>query len=751
MKIGKNTGSYYTPRVIVDYMVDESLFLYLKNRTQIEEETLRAVISYDLHDDEEYQLTENERERIIIALEKVKILDPACGSGAFPIGALQKIVFILQQADPEGHLWFKKQIKNTSPELRRVVEREFAHKNFDYIRKLGIIRENIYGIDIQPIATEISRLRCFLTLVVDERIQEDLENRGIEPLPNLDFKFVTANSLIGLPGSQVNSQIGLFEDDAGIRELKELRDSFFNASGTERDQLKFQFVQAQNRMFQRLISEGRRGHADLTAKLTTWDPFSNKSSSWFEPEWMFGVKDGFDILIGNPPYIQLQKLRGNPIQRVYKEQNFHVHDSNGDIYCLFYERGINLLQERGLLAFITSNKWMRAAYGEKLRRFFMRYNSLIIINLGPKVFQSATVDTNILILQNAANRDKLEGLDLQTNRINSTENLSHLLKSNGVRLHNLGFGAWQISSNSGQRLRAKIESIGIELKNWNVKINFGIKTGLNEVFIIDQATRDKLVAEDPSSTAIIKPILQGRDIERYVYEWRQKWIIATFPALSLSIDQFPAIKKHLLSFGIEKLEQSGKVLKDGSKARKKTNNKWYETQDTIAYWEDLAKEKIVWKRIGSILRFAYDSDGMYAQDSTCIMTGPNLKYLCAYLNSKLGHKLLFDKAPKTGTGDLIISVQALDPLPVPPINQENRHLIEKIEELFDMIYKMKQIDLNSNTSAIDKQIDQMVYKLYDLTEEEIRMIEEQIITSTATEPVLENTPSTALTEQLIVS
>src|SRR5439155_65217 len=213
-------------------------------------------------------------------------------------------------------------------------------------------------------------------------------------------------------------------------------------------------------MFQRLISEGRRGHADLTAKLTTSDPFSNKSSSWFEPEWMFGVKDGFDILIGNPPYIQLQKLRGNPIQRVYKEQNFHVHDSNGDIYCLFYERGINLLQERGLLAFITSNKWMRAAYGEKLRRFFMRYNSLIIIN---------------------------------------------------------------------------------------------------------QATRDKLVAEDPSSTAIIKPILQGRDIERYVYEWRQKWIIATFPALSLSIDQFPAIKKHLLSFGIEKLEQSGKVLKDGSK------------------------------------------------------------------------------------------------------------------------------------------------------------------------------------------
>src|SRR6266567_2719936 len=293
----KSTGSYYTPRAIVDYMVDESLLLYLKNQTQIGEEKLRAVLSYDLHDDEENPLSEDEKDRIITALEKVKILDPACGSGAFPIGALQKIVFILQQADPEGQLWFKKQIKGTSPEIRKVLEREFAHKNFDYIRKLGIIRENIYGVDIQPIATEISRLRCFLTLVVDERIQEDLENRGIEPLPNLDFKFVTANS-----------QIGLFEDDAGIRELKELRDMFFNASGTERDQLKLQFVQAQNRMFQRLISEGRRGHAELTTKLTTWDPFSHKSASWFDPEWMFGIKKGFDVVIANPPYIDSEGM-----------------------------------------------------------------------------------------------------------------------------------------------------------------------------------------------------------------------------------------------------------------------------------------------------------------------------------------------------------------------------------------------------------------------------------------------------------
>jgi hypothetical protein len=390
----KSTGSYYTPRVIVDYMIDESLLLYLKNQTQIDEEKLRTVISYDLHDDEENPLTEDENEHIITALEKVKILDPACGSGAFPIGALQKIVFILQQADPEGQLWFKKQIKNTSPELRRVVEREFAHKNFDYIRKLGIIRENIYGVDIQPIATEISRLRCFLTLVVDERIQEDLENRGIEPLPNLDFKFVTANSLIGLPESQTNSQIGLFEDDAGIRELKELRDMLFNASGAERDQLKLQFVQAQNRMFQRLISEGRRGLADLTTKLSTWDPFSHKSSSWFDPEWMFGIKDGFNIVIANPPYISYG-LRGTQKMTTEERKSLVSLFPNSaeykiSIYAIFIDKAIQLSKlDGGIQTYIVPDSFLLGRYFSKIRAQILKYCKIIHLSWMPdKIFET---------------------------------------------------------------------------------------------------------------------------------------------------------------------------------------------------------------------------------------------------------------------------------------------------------------------------------------------------------------------------
>ena len=406
----KSTGSYYTPRVIVDYMVDESLHLYLHEKTNIPESKLRSLISYDLEDDNINPLKDEEKDSIAQALGAIKILDPACGSGAFPIGALQKIVFILQQIDQNGQLWFKKQIQNTPIELRKVIEREFQEKNFDYIRKLGIIRENIYGIDIQPIATEISRLRCFLTLVVDERIDDTLENRGIEPLPNLDFKFVTANTLVGLPTtSGSTSQMGLFEDDAGIKELKEVRDMFFNASGFERDQLKLQFAQTQNRMPHKLIDESRRGHADMTAKLTSWDPFSHKMSDWFDPEWMFGLKNGFDLVIANPPYIDSEGMVKNHLEylREYLAENYKFTRGNWDIYIAFFEKGFNTLNENGILTYISPDKWISKPFGTELRKqkFTTMYS---LLNAGRKIFESAKVDSIVSIFHNKKTTDKLK-------------------------------------------------------------------------------------------------------------------------------------------------------------------------------------------------------------------------------------------------------------------------------------------------------------------------------------------------------
>lgn len=202
----KSTGSFYTPRDIVDYMVDSSLCEYLKNKTNIDEVRLSALISYTKEDDHLAVFNKSEKKRIINALYTITVLDPACGSGAFPIGMLQKIVYILQELDPEANLWFDKATENVSIFIKKEFEKKFNSGSLNYIRKLSVIQNSIFGIDIQPIAVEISRLRCFLSLIIEEHVHDNEENRGINPLPNLDFKFIIANSLLKLPEeSKINA------------------------------------------------------------------------------------------------------------------------------------------------------------------------------------------------------------------------------------------------------------------------------------------------------------------------------------------------------------------------------------------------------------------------------------------------------------------------------------------------------------------------------------------------------------------
>jgi len=415
--VRNSTGSFYTPRPIVDYMVDESLYHYLRQQTNIEENKLHAIISYDLIDDAEHPLDDTEKQKIIDSLSRLKLLDPACGSGAFPIGALQKIVFILQQIDKDGHLWLKTQLKSAPPEIRRVIEREFAHKNFDYIRKLGVIRENIYGVDIQPIATEISRLRCFLTLVVDERVDDSLENRGIEPLPNLDFKFVTANSLIPLPSGE---QTTLFKDRAGIEQLQDLRNQFFNATNHERLQLKNEFKEIQKQMLLRMIENN--GGDELTQKLSAWDPFSNKATTWFDPEWMFGNIDGFDVVIGNPPYGILNKKQNKAESIIvspeeaefYKNSTYYEPATGGmlNIFRLFILRSIKLLNKDGVFSEIFPLAFMCDLSISKLRKYILENNQIICIEAFPerddpnkRVFEAAKMSVCILNLKKKNSND----------------------------------------------------------------------------------------------------------------------------------------------------------------------------------------------------------------------------------------------------------------------------------------------------------------------------------------------------------
>ena len=241
-----------------------------------------------------------------------------------------------------------------------------------------------------------------------------------------------------------------------------------------------------------------------------------------------------------------------------------------------------------------------------------------------------------------------------------------------------------------QSIKQKIEAVGTPLKDWDIQINYGIKTGCNEAFIINTAKRDEILAnckteEERQRTAeLIRPILRGRDIKRYSYDWAELWLIATFPSRHYDIEQYPAVKEYLLSFGIERLEQTGKtyvINGETVKARKETSNKWFETQDSISYWEDFYQPKIIWKRIGSILRFCYNDNGALGLDSTCFAIGENIEFVCCVLNSPMGHYLLKD-APKTGTGDLLISVQAVEPIKLPLISKdENDIFTNTLKEL----------------------------------------------------------------------
>ncbi len=429
-------------------------------------EKLRLLLSYS---EEVPELSEEEKQKIISAIDKIKILDPACGSGAFPMGILHKLVHILQKIDPNNKHWyelqyqkaikaseevFKERDKAEREEMLKEINEAFDESiNYpDYARKLYLIENCIYGVDIQPIAIQISKLRFFISLVLDQRVDKTKENFGIRALPNLETKFVAANTLIGLekPQQLAFRNIDIINKE---EELKRLRHKYFTAkTRTEKLRLQKKDREIREEIARLLINDGWR---EQTAnKIASFDLFDqNASADWFDPEWMFGIviepsrfgdaviepsrfgdaviepsrfgdavvepsrfeNTGFDIVIGNPPYIQLQKSINNSQKYadLYKNQGYEVFDRTGDIYCLFYEKGLQLLKQGGILAYITSNKWMRAGYGEKLREFFIKHNPLKLVDLGPDVFENATVDTSILIIQKSRNQNQLKAVTLQ--------------------------------------------------------------------------------------------------------------------------------------------------------------------------------------------------------------------------------------------------------------------------------------------------------------------------------------------------
>ncbi|APF18727.1 hypothetical protein Calab_3101 [Caldithrix abyssi DSM 13497] len=368
----KATGSYYTPREIVDYMATESLLYYLNNKSGIEIDRLRPIFKMD----ESVSFRQDEKEKILDALDKLTVLDPACGSGAFPIGVMQKIVMALQKLDPNASWWKERQISRIdNPILKKQIKEKLDTATVEYARKLGIIQNSLFGVDIQPIAAEISKLRCFLTLIVDENIDENKPNRGVEPLPNLEFKFVTANTLIGLP--KESAQGHLFDNHDELKELKKLRKLYLQSWGREKEEIKTKFLSIQNKIFKQQL-RSYTGTDSRAYMLSSWNPFDHSKTDWFDSEWMLGTKN-FDIVIGNPPYVDSEKMtKINKEYRDYLKLNYLLAKGNWDLFIIFIERGIELLKYKGIFSFIVPNKLIGAKYAKDARLFL---NSLSLIEI----------------------------------------------------------------------------------------------------------------------------------------------------------------------------------------------------------------------------------------------------------------------------------------------------------------------------------------------------------------------------------
>ena len=282
-----------------------------------------------------------------------------------------------------------------------------------------------------------------------------------------------------------------------------------------------------------------------------------------------------------------------------------------------------------------------------------------------------------------------------------------------------GSDSWTILSSIEQSIKKKIDKLGTPLSEWEVSINYGIKTGFNDAFIIDGAKRAELIAADPKSAEIIRPILRGRDIKRYGYTFADLYLISTFPSRSYDINNYPAVKNHLLSFGKERLEQTGKkYIVDGKevKARKKTNNKWFETQDSISYWDDFSKQKIVWGNLCLSSQFSLAEENYYI-NAPSPMIVPGSKYLLAILNSKLADWYIRQLGVTRNGGYFEYKPMFVEQLPVPHISKEQEKLFE---QQVDLIHQCKQT--GDSIKSIENTIDQMVYDLYGITEEEQKFV-----------------------------
>lgn len=785
----KQTGSFYTPREIVNYMVDESLIAYLKNKIIDEDSVFLEVgkkqssffgnevvrgqqsLQEDLNGSElkndEHKLNALLRElvsfnpgnpleeypkttKIILKhLSSCTILDPACGSGAFPMGILQKMVHILQKLDPDNKVWKEVQLEKAeqeSNEAFRIDDKQAREERLleineafdrnindpDFARKLFLIENCIFGVDIQPIAVQISKLRFFISLVVEQKVNPDIDNFGIRPLPNLETKFVAANTLIGI--EKPKSQLSLYETQdvkALEAQLKEVRGRLFSAKSKE---TKLKYRRRDEELRNAIADElQKNGWKSYTAqKLAGWDPYNqNDSTDFFDPEWMFDIRDGFDVVIGNPPYIKeyTDKSAFNGIRGT------KYYQGKMDIWYAFACTSIDYLGKNGLLCFIATNNWVTNAGASILRDIVLEEMQMLqLLDFGSyMIFESAAIQTMILLAQKL----RIEEYVLDHRKIVTTQasldDVKDLLGKNdngknSIRQFKFRKEIWEgktlnfenaeiekllegIRQRANFKLDAKKEvATGIDVHQdfLNKKSqqvlggNYSIGEG---IFNLHHEELQRLNLND-GERKLIKPFYTTSELERFYGNRKNSlWVIYTDSSFKneATMNPYPNLRRHL----------------DRFKAVITSDNKPYglhRARNEFFFKGD----KIISLRKCSKPTFTFTDFDCYVSQTYFVIKSNriNQKYLTGLLNSKLIEFWLRYKGKMQGD---LFQVDKAPILEIPIYNPSDAGFAQTI---VDCIIFNRSID---NTSILFEQVlDAIIFNLYfpaHMKERDINVLE----------------------------
>lgn len=667
----KQTGSFYTPREIVNYMVDESLKAYLKQKLETDagmkpedaEIGLEFLVGYN---EKEHLFDPRQTTVLINAIDTCKILDPACGSGAFPMGILHKLVHVLHKLDPNNKLWKERQIvkaktiddSDIRDNLIADIETAFTNNELDYGRKLYLIENCIYGVDIQPIATQISKLRFFISLIVDQKADKSKDNFGIRPLPNLETKFVAANTLIGI--EKPKAQGSLFDNTKVLaleEKLKDVRHRLFSAkTPANKRKLREEDQKLREEMGTLLADAGWSN--DTARQLAGWDPYNqNASSPFFDPKWMFGISNGFDVVIGNPPWITYTHGElGKYFTQYFKGKYSCAMGFKLNSFPMFVEESISLLKTSGIFTLIIPNRLLDTPSYKGTRDLILKRDILLLESLPSGGFEQVVAGNIILsVINREATQNQIISRNFYSREI--------------LKIHRgtvLAHSALQININRNPIASLLIDKIN-RTKSLQLSdlcfVHVGMMVRNRDTVFNNIRGRDKVV--------------EGEDLGRYTLKKYKK-------------------------FNLDDIEIFG-----GTKRESKHR----------------AKPKLFVRKTGNVVICSLDEKGIFAEQSVYLVipknTNANICYLNAVLNSKI--VTFYFQNELITNPEAYPYIQHYDLERIPLIT--NSSLENNVIDIVNNLLLIKADNTKADTTKLEAQIDKIFYKLYNLTDEEIAIVE----------------------------